>query len=172
MGSGRAAPRGHRVALRSLAVATTDPDGWTREPDPLLALALRDLAFYERTRNGARRWHYIIEATSLITASGTVVAAGLSAAPLITALVASAALFANGFRQVFNPAERWELAASGWVTLRRAIDRYCLLPEDQRDQAARMQLQDCIEEVGENEIRGWVTHRRKTRGAPGDELED
>lgn len=141
------------------------------EPDPLLALALRDLAFYERTRDLARRWHYITEVTALLAASATVVAAGVGAAPLITALVASAALFANGVRQVFNPSERWELASSGWVILRRAIDRYRLVAEDQRDQAARMELQARIEEVGANEIHGWITQRRKARSASGNQVE-
>lgn len=91
--------------------ANLEPVG--SEPDPLLALAFRDLAFYQRTRDSARRWHYAIEATSLVAASATVVAAGLSAKPAITAVIASLALFANGFRQVFKPSERWESAAAG-----------------------------------------------------------
>ncbi|MFE2023218.1 SLATT domain-containing protein [Streptomyces sp. NPDC059499] len=130
-----------------------------------MALALHDLSFYENARHMARRWHYIVELTVLLAASGTLMAAGLGAPRWLTALIAAVALFANGFRQVFTPAERWELAASGWAVLRRGIDRYLLLPIGQRDQAARTRLQDCIEEVGQNEIDGWVTQRRKARGA-------
>jgi hypothetical protein len=155
--------RGHdwRVPLRP---KTADPDSWTREPDPLLALALHDLAFYERTRDMARRWHYITEVTALVSASATVMAAGLGAPALVTALAAAITLLTNGIRQVFNPAGRWELAASGWVYLWRAVTRYRLLPEEQRDQAAREQLQNRIEEVGEKEIREWITQRREARG--------
>ncbi|MFE7933419.1 DUF4231 domain-containing protein [Streptomyces sp. NPDC057456] len=109
--------------------------------------------------------------TALLSASATVMAAGLGATPLITTLAASLTLFTNGFRQVFKPSERWEFAANGWVVLSRAINRYRLLPEDQRDQAARMDLQTRIEEVGENEIRGWVAQRRTARGAPVNEVE-
>jgi len=150
---------------------SADPHSWIKEPDPLLALALRDLAFYERTRNSARRWHYITELTALLSAAATVMAAGLGAPALVTALAASVTLFTNGFRQVFNPAGRWELAASGWVVLWRAVNRYRLLPKEQRDQAAREQLQGRIEEVGENELREWITQRREARGATVGDVE-
>ncbi|MGI8332080.1 hypothetical protein ACRYCC_19105 [Actinomadura scrupuli] len=147
-----------------LRPASDDPDSWTKEPDPLLALALRDLAFYERTRNAARRSHYITEVTALLSASATVMAAGLGAPALVTALAASVTLLTNGIRQVFNPAGRWELAASGWVILWRAVNHYRLLPEEQRDQAAREALKSRMEEVGENELREWITQRREARG--------
>jgi hypothetical protein len=142
---------------------SADPHSWTEQPDPLLALALRDLAYYERIRNSARRWHHFTELSALISSSATVMAAGVGAPSLLTAIAASITLFTNGFRQVFNPAARWELAANSWVSLWRAVNRYRLLPEEQRDQAAKAQLQLSIEEVGEDELQEWITLRSKAR---------
>jgi hypothetical protein len=136
-------------------------DQWDEAPDPLLALAMQELAFYERTRNRARLWHQLTELTSLVSASATVIAAGLGAPALVTALAAGAALFTTGFRQVFNPADRWVLAARGWVALRQAVNRYRLLPEEDRGPEARQVLLDRIEETTAHDMSEWIDQRRQ-----------
>jgi hypothetical protein len=141
----------------------TDPD-WAAAPDPVLALAQQDLAFYARTRDRSRRIHYGTELSALASTSSTVVAAGLHAPAWLTALIAGGAVFFTGVRQLFNPAARWVVGGQSHETLRRAVDRYLLLPPAQRDAAARAVLQGAIEEVGTNELREWS----QTQGpAPG-----
>jgi hypothetical protein len=132
----------------------TDRD-WAAEPDPVLALARQDLAFYGRTRDRARRMHYTTELGALASTSATVVAAGLHAPAWLTALIAGGAVFFTGVRQLFNPGSRWVVAGQSHETLRRAVDRYRLLPPEERDAAARAALQATVEEVGTNELREW-----------------
>ncbi|MGW2716703.1 DUF4231 domain-containing protein [Streptomyces sp. NPDC001492] len=133
----------------------TDPD-WSAEPDPVLALARQDLAFYGRTRDRARRLHHATELGALASTSATVVAAGLHAPAWLTALIAGGAVFFTGVRQLFNPGARWIAGGQSHETLRRAVDRYLLLPPAERDAAARAALQTAIEEVGGNELREWA----------------
>ncbi|MCF3133611.1 DUF4231 domain-containing protein [Streptomyces olivochromogenes] len=132
------------------------PDqSWAAEPDPLLALARRELRFYAMACERARRLHYVTEIGALATTSVTVVAAGLRAPAWLTALIAGGAVFFTGMRQLFGAGSRWVLAAQARETLRQAVDRYLLLPEEGRDAAARQALQTVIEEVHTNELRAW-----------------
>ncbi|MER6127786.1 SLATT domain-containing protein [Streptomyces sp. NPDC001795] len=144
--------------------ARTDQD-WTSQPDPLLALARRDLAFYGRQGVRARREHYATEIGALVATSSTVVAAGLHAPAWLTALIAGSAVFFTGMRQLFNPAPRWVLAAQSRQTLSRSVDRYLLLPQTERDAAARAALQAAIEEVGATELQEW-SESQQQRSAP------
>jgi hypothetical protein len=141
-------------------------EGWTSQPDPLLALARRDLAFYGRQRDRARREHYATEIGALVATSSTVVAAGLHAPAWLTALIAGSAVFFTGMRQLFNPAPRWVLASQSGQALRRSVDRYLLLPEAERDTAARAALQATIEEVGDNELREWAEVQGRSSPSP------
>ncbi|MFJ9563772.1 DUF4231 domain-containing protein [Streptomyces fuscichromogenes] len=134
---------------------TVSDDSWAAEPDPLLALARRELGFYARTGTRARRLHYGTEVGALAATSVTVVAAGLHAPAWLTAVIAGGAVFFTGVRQLFAPGARWVLAARARETLRRAVDRYLLVPERDRDAADRQALQTVIEEVGDNELREW-----------------
>ncbi len=95
------------------------------------------------------------ELGALGTTSVTVVAAGLHAPAWLTALIAGGAVFFTGMRQLYSPGSRWVLAAQARETLRRALDRYLLLPEPERDAAARQALQRVLEEVGADELREW-----------------
>ncbi|WP_306191692.1 MULTISPECIES: DUF4231 domain-containing protein [unclassified Streptomyces] len=132
------------------------PDqSWASEPDPLLALTRRELEFYARSCDRARGLHHVTELGALGTTSVTVVAAGLHAPAWLTALIAGGAVFFTGMRQLYSPGSRWVLAAQARETLRRALDRYLLLPESERDAAARQALQSVLEEVGANELREW-----------------
>lgn len=145
--------------------ARTDQD-WTSQPDPLLALARQDLAFYDRQGTRARREHYTTEIGALVATSATVVAAGLHAPAWLTALIAGSAVFFTGLRQLFNPAPRWVLASQSRETLRRSVDRYLLLPEAERDGAARAALRTAVEEVGANELMEWSDSQRQTSAPP------
>lgn len=132
------------------------PDqSWATAPDPLLALTRRELEFYARSCDRARRLHHVTELGALATTSVTVVAAGLHAPAWLTALIAGGAVFFTGMRQLYSPGSRWVLAAQARETLRRALDRFLLLPEAERDAAARQALQSVLEEVGANELREW-----------------
>ncbi|MER7466760.1 DUF4231 domain-containing protein [Streptomyces sp. NPDC097981] len=139
-----------------------DHHAWNTAPDPLLALAQRELAFYQGICDSSRRWHRTIELGALASASATVVAAGLHAPAWVTALIAGGALFFTGFRQVFAPGPRWVLAAQARESLRRAVNRYQLLPEGDRDAQARAQLLAAIEQVGEHQVSRWSEQRQRT----------
>ncbi|GHE27906.1 SLATT domain-containing protein [Streptomyces thermocarboxydus] len=145
---------------------TPDTD-WLNSPDPVLALAQAELAFYERVRNSSRRWYRLTELGALATASSTVVAAGLSAPAWLTALIAGGALFFTGLRQVFGHGPRYVLAAQSHETLRRAVNRYRLLPADERDERARGELLAAVERVGDEELRQWVEQRNQTSSPLG-----
>jgi hypothetical protein len=93
------------------------------------------------------------------------VAAGLHAPAWLTALIAGSAVFFTGMRQLFSPGSRWVLAAQAREGLRRAIDRYLLLPQTDRDTEARAALHRAIDEVGTSELRGW-TEVQGQRGEP------
>ncbi|MGX1912443.1 SLATT domain-containing protein [Streptomyces phaeochromogenes] len=141
---------------------TPDTNTWLDSPDPVLALAQGDLAFYEKTRDSARRWYRLSELGALATSSSTVVAAGLGAPAWLTALIAGGALFFTGFRQVFAHGPRYVLASQSREVLRRAVNRYQLLPESERDEGARQQLLAAVERVGDEELRQWVEQRNQT----------
>ncbi|MGC5236894.1 DUF4231 domain-containing protein [Streptomyces albogriseolus] len=139
-------------------------NAWASAPDPLLALAERELTFYERRGQAARRAHRAIELGALVSASVTVVSAGLDAPAWVTAVVAGGALFCTGFRQVFAPGPRWVLAAQARESLRRAVNRYRLLPEGERDAQARAALLSVLEEVGAEQVSQWVGQRQQVVG--------
>jgi len=145
---------------------TLDDQAWASEPDPLLALARKELTFYARQRDRARWEHYATEIGALVATSSTVVAAGLRAPAWLTALIAGSAVFFTGMRQLFNPGPRWVLTAQSRETLRRAVDRYLLLPQAERDAAARAALHAAIEDVGANELREWAEARRPQADPP------
>ncbi|GAA3796020.1 SLATT domain-containing protein [Streptomyces phyllanthi] len=140
---------------------TPDASTWLNAPDPVLALAQENLAFYEDVRDSSRRWYRVSELGALVTSSSTVVAAGLNAPAWLTALIAGGALFFTGFRQVFGHGPRYVLAAQSREVLRRAVNRYQLLPESDRDDSARQELLTAIERVGDEELRQWVEQRHQ-----------
>ncbi|MEV6406045.1 DUF4231 domain-containing protein [Streptomyces bobili] len=141
-------------------------DAWASAPDPLLALAEQELAFYQRRANAARRAHRVVELGALTSASVTVVAAGLHAPAWVTTIVAGGALFCTGFRQVFSPGPRWVLAAQARQSLRSAVNRYQLLPAAERDTEARAQLLTAIENVGTEQVIQWAQQQTTAGQTP------
>ncbi|MEU9800876.1 DUF4231 domain-containing protein [Streptomyces sp. NPDC051000] len=140
----------------------SDGDAWASAPDPLLALAEQELAFYQSRGDTSRRAHRAIELGALTSASLTVMAAGLQAPAWVTTSVAAGALFCTGFRQVFAPGPRWVVAAQARESLRRAVNRYRLLPVAERNAEARAQLLAAIEEVGAEQVVQWAGQRHQT----------
>jgi len=128
--------------------------------DPVLAYALTELAWYERTRDHARRVHWLTELAALAAGSTTVVAAGLGAPAAFTAIVAGVTVFIGGFRQVFGHMERYVLASESWVRLHPEVERYRLIPEAERDSSARQRLLEQIEAVADLQIRNWAAAYR------------
>ncbi|WP_329320978.1 SLATT domain-containing protein [Streptomyces sp. NBC_01262] len=140
-----------------------DPD------DPLLEVALQDLAWYARARDMARRANRTTELAGLLAGAATVVAAGIAAPATVTATVAGAAVFIGGYRQVSNHNERYVLAAEAWSRLRLAIRRYEL---SERDEESRRRLHEEVEGTATAEMQDWAASRRGLRPgpAPGGQL--
>ncbi|WP_078899383.1 MULTISPECIES: SLATT domain-containing protein [Streptomyces] len=136
--------------------------------DPVLDYALRELEWFTFTRRRARVGHYGTEFGSLITASATVVAAGLHAPALVTATIAGMTLFFSGLRQVLDHGTRYVLAAEAWAQLNPAIERYRLLPPSERSAEARERLLERVEAVVDSEIASWGAGLRQ--GRPTDSL--
>jgi hypothetical protein len=124
------------------------------------------LAWYARTRDRARRWHWVTELSALLVGSATVVAAGVQAPAAVTATLAGTAVFIGGFRQVFKHVERYVLASEAWSRLRLTVERYRLLPDAERDAEARRCLLDQVEAVANAEVQNWAASRRGAQSGP------
>jgi hypothetical protein len=125
------------------------------------------LQFYASMKDLARVAHRTVELASLASAAATVIAAGVGAPSLLTACIAGAALFINGFRQVFNPGGSWLRAAQACNDLRRALNAYLLLEEENRDLPARQQLAEEIDRVSRDEFKSWGYQRRRAHQSVG-----
>ncbi|WP_377270890.1 DUF4231 domain-containing protein [Peterkaempfera sp. SMS 1(5)a] len=136
------------------------PASWVDAPDPVLAHVMAELNWYARSRDRSRRSYRAVEIGVLITTSATVVAGALSAPAVVTALIAAGSLLLTGLRQVFGSGERWTSTAVAWLELRQAVVRYRLLPEAERDAAAKEALLSRMEEIGLAEVRSWAEFRR------------
>jgi hypothetical protein len=134
-------------------------------PDPVLAHALAQLAWYERSRDRSRRVHRAVELGLLLTTSATLAASALSAPAPATAGLAAGSLFLTGLRQFLGSGERWASTGVAWMELRQAVVRYRLLPEEARDEAAREALLARVEEIELAEVRSWADHRRSLPGS-------
>lgn len=94
------------------------------------------------------------------------VAAGLQAPAAVTAVLAGVTVFIGGFRQAFNHLERYVVAAEAWSRLRLAVQRYTLVPESERDEAARGRLRDEIEATAMTELSSWAASRLGAHSGP------
>ena len=121
---------------------------------------MHQFTWYDRARNRARRTHQLGELLVLLSTASTVVVSALHAPALVTASLAAVTLFLTGYRQVFNPNERWVSASLAWLSLQQAIARYHLLPEADRDAAAREALLDHTIAIMSVENQSWLEQRR------------
>ena len=124
-------------AMRGQRRGSQRLDPWS-QPDPPLALALQQLAWYAVHRDWARWGHWVLETLQVLGAAGATLAAGLQAAAWATAVLAAATLVVTGLRQLFHFHENWLAFTVAWAQLHTAINRYRILPEgDERVSAGR-----------------------------------
>lgn len=135
----------------------TDP--WT-SPDPALAMALRELAWYERNANWARIANRASEILLLVLSAATTVVAALSAPAWLTASLAAAALVVTGVRKTADWHESWVSFRARWSELRAMVNQYRLVPEAQRDEDAKRQLLVRVDEIVSSKTGSWAVRRR------------
>lgn len=139
---------------------------WENSDDPALAYAMQQLEWYRRAKGRARRSHQAGELLILLSTAATVVVSALHAPAVVTASLAAVTLFLTGFRQVFNPNERWVSTSVAWLNLHQAVTRYHLLEAAQRDAKARRALLDRTIEIMAAENRSWTEQRLGNQPAP------
>jgi hypothetical protein len=139
------------------------PQPWDQAGDPALAYATQQLSWYRRSMNRSRRSHYVSEILVLLCTAATVVVSALGAPAAATASIAAVVLFLTGYRQVFNPNDRWVACNAAWVELHQELARYRLVPEAERDAARRRALLDRTIEISTTENRAWAERRRAVR---------
>lgn len=122
---------------------------------------MRQMAWYKRTGSRARFFHQAGEITVLLTTAATVVVAALHASAVVTATIAAVTLFLTGFRQVFGPNENWVRASRTRVAIEYAIVRYQLVPEAERDAAARRALMEQVIAICQEENSQWAAQQRR-----------
>lgn len=143
-----------------------EPQSWERAADPALAYAQQQMAYYRRGIDRARRMHQTGELLILLITAATVVVSALRAPAQLTASFAAVTLFLTGYRQVFNPNDRWVSSTEAWLSLQQSVARYHLLPEAERDEAARRALLERTIEVMTAESQHWAAHRRAAQPGP------
>jgi hypothetical protein len=134
-------------------------DPWT-SPDPALAVALRELAWYERNANRARLANRISEILLLVLSAATTVAAALSAPAWLTASLAAAALVITGVRKTADWHENWVSFRARWSELRGFVNQYRLLPDAQHDDDAKRRLLARVDEIVSSDTGDWAARRR------------
>jgi hypothetical protein len=138
---------------------------WDSSDDPALSYALHQLDWYNRAKARARRSHYAGELLILLSTSATVIVSALRAPAVVTATLAAVTLFLTGFRQVFNPNERWVSTSVAWTALQQAVARYQLMDPAERDAVARRALLDRTIEIMTAESRSWTEQRLASQSA-------
>jgi hypothetical protein len=134
-------------------------DPWT-SPDPALAIALRELGWYERSANRARIANRTSEILLLVLSAATTVAAALSAPAWLTASLAAAALVVTGVRKSADWHENWVSFRARWSELRTFVNQYRLLPDAERDDEAKRQLLVRVDEIVRSDTGDWAARRR------------
>ncbi|MEV0594473.1 DUF4231 domain-containing protein [Nonomuraea cavernae] len=137
-------------------------DPWDA-PDPALAYALRQQNWYAAHRDRARRLHWGTEVLILLTTAATTLAAALQAPAWATASLGAIALVSAGVRRIFDWHENWLSFSSAWAELGRALHAYRLLPEDRRNEAARSQLVEQVDDIVMAQTTAWTARGRTMR---------
>ncbi|WP_370963906.1 DUF4231 domain-containing protein [Amycolatopsis sp. cg9] len=143
-------------------------DPWD-EPDPALAVALRELGWYRRNADRNRLANRVTEVALLLGSAATTVAAALGATAWVTAVLAATTLVVTGLRRSFDWHENWVEFIGRWSDLRSVIHQYRLLPEDRRGEADRRALLAAVDEIVTSETQRWATRRRKLQENTGRE---
>ncbi|WP_290061897.1 DUF4231 domain-containing protein [Amycolatopsis solani] len=135
-------------------------DPWD-EPDPALAVALRELSWYRRNADYNRLANRVTEVVLLLGSAATTVAAALGATAWVTAVLAATTLVVTGLRRSFDWHENWVEFIARWSELRSVVHQYRLQPEDRRGEAERRALLAAVDEVVASETQRWASRRRK-----------
>jgi hypothetical protein len=152
-----------------MTVPRTEQDGPEQEnqhedpwqaPDPALALALKQVRWYARHRNRARRTYLANEILILLTTATTTVMAALDVSATATASAAASTVVLAGLYKVLDTHENWLAYGTAWADLQVAVHEYRLLPADQRDEDARKALVRRVDEVNSAETGRWIARRR------------
>jgi hypothetical protein len=144
--------------LRKTKQAIEDGDPW-QAADPALALALRQIRWYARHRDQARRSYQANEILILLTTATTTVTAALNVSTTATAILAASTVVLAGLYKVLDSHENWLAFGSAWTELQIAVNDYRLLPADQRDEEAQRQLIGQVNAVTSAETGRWVSRR-------------
>ncbi|MBE1495400.1 hypothetical protein H4696_002500 [Amycolatopsis lexingtonensis] len=141
-------------------------DPWD-EPDPALAVALRELGWYRRNADRNRVANRATEVALLLGSAATTVAAALGATAWVTAVLAAATLVVTGLRRSFDWHENWVEFIGRWSELRSVVHQYRLLPEERRGEADRRALLAAVDEIVASETQRWASRRRKLQESTG-----
>ncbi|HZB67993.1 MAG TPA: DUF4231 domain-containing protein, partial [Ornithinibacter sp.] len=134
------------------------PDVW-ESPDPPLAFAQDQLAWYSRNNRNARIGHYSIEVSQLVAAAATTLAAAIGATAALTAALASLTLLLTGLRQVFAFREKWATMTWATVQIEHEITLYRLQPPEGRAAAGRRLVLQ-VDSIVAEETQGWAERLR------------
>jgi hypothetical protein len=137
----------------------TEVDAGRTNADHALAVALDQEAWYAAHRGRARQGYWLSEVLLLVAGAATTVAAALSAPAWITAVLAATTVVMTGLRKIFDWQGNWISYANSWFEVRRYINLYRLIPEDQRGPAEQRELLRQVDEIASNEISGWTSRR-------------
>jgi uncharacterized protein DUF4231 len=134
-------------------------DPW-QAPDPALALAQKQVRWYARHRDRARRTYQVNEILILFTTAATTVMAALKVSATATASTAASTIVLAGLYKLLDAHENWLAYGSAWADLQVAIHEYRLVPAHQRDDDARRALIRRVDEVNSAETGRWIARRR------------
>lgn len=137
----------------------SEDDPW-QAPDPALALALKQIRWYARHRDRARRTYQANEILILLTTASTTVTAALRVSATATAILAASTIVLAGIYKVLDSHENWLAFGSAWAELQIAVHDYRLLPADRRDEEARKRLVGKVNEINSAETGRWVSRRQ------------
>jgi hypothetical protein len=145
--------------VRKRKKASEDGDPW-QAPDPALALALRQVRWYARHRDRARRTYQANEILILLTTASTTVTAALKVSATATAILAASTIVLAGLYKVLDSHENWLAFGSAWAELQIAVYDYRLLPADKRDEEAQKRLVGTVNDINSAETGRWVVRRQ------------
>jgi len=145
--------------VRKRKQASEDGDPW-QAPDPALALALRQVRWYARHRDRARRTYQANEILILLTTASTTVTAALKVSATATAILAASTIVLAGLYKVLDSHENWLAFGTAWADLQVAVYDYRLLPADKRDEEAQKRLVGTVNDINSAETGRWVSRRQ------------
>jgi hypothetical protein len=128
--------------------------------DFALALAVKQMKWYNKYRILAAMAYSVGQILLLLATAGTTIAAALKAPQWVTASLAATSLIVVGLLRIFDWHDSWVSWSNCWAELNVSINRYCLLPEEKRNQAAKEELVQKVNDLIITDTRSWTIRRR------------